>query len=138
MTTKARLDKVNGIVIETLTADPFPPFAAAMLWVECPANTPQGAACDGLNFISCPGNQYDWNGNQWILNAARQAALDAAAADVADTAAANAYAKLASLRNMTPAQVQTWVDANVVDLPSAKDAIKTLAIAVSICARRFK
>lgn len=58
-------------------------------------------------------------------------------ADMLDAAAARQYAKLAALRGMTPAQVQTWVDNNVVDLASAKDAIKTLAVAVCILARRL-
>jgi len=38
---------------------------------------------------------------------------------------------------MTPAQVRAWVDANVTNLSQAQDAIKTLAIAVSILARRL-
>jgi hypothetical protein len=38
---------------------------------------------------------------------------------------------------MTPAQVQTWVTANVTNLAQAQDAIATLAIAVSILARRL-
>lgn len=54
-----------------------------------------------------------------------------------DSVAARAYAKLTALRTMTPAQVITWVDANVTNLESAKDAIKTLAIAVSILSRRI-
>lgn len=57
--------------------------------------------------------------------------------DVIDAQDAKQYAKLTALKGMTPAQVQTWVDANVTDLPSAKDAIKTLAIAVSILARQL-
>ncbi len=54
-----------------------------------------------------------------------------------DTEAARAYAKLAALRSMTPAQVASWVDANVTNLAEAKDAIKTLAIAVCVLARRL-
>ena len=54
-----------------------------------------------------------------------------------DIAAAKAYQKLSALRTMTPAQVQTWVDANVTNLAEAKDALKTLAVAVSILARRL-
>lgn len=54
-----------------------------------------------------------------------------------DAAAARVYAKLAALRGMTPSQVDAWVNTNVTDLASAKDAIKTLAIAVSILARRI-
>jgi len=36
---------------------------------------------------------------------------------------------------MTPAQVMTWVDNNINTLADAKDAIKTLAVAVGILAR---
>lgn len=54
-----------------------------------------------------------------------------------DKEAAKGYAKLNALAAMTPAQIQTWVDANVTNLAQAQDAIKTLAIAVSILARQL-
>jgi hypothetical protein len=57
--------------------------------------------------------------------------------DELDAAEARQYAKLQALRAMTPAQVDAWVDANVSDLASARDALKTLAIAVGILARRL-
>jgi hypothetical protein len=57
--------------------------------------------------------------------------------DQLDAEAAKQYAKLTALKRMTPAQIQTWVDANVTNLAQAQDAIKTLAIAVSILARRL-
>jgi hypothetical protein len=57
--------------------------------------------------------------------------------DEIDAAAAKSYAKLNALSNMTPAQIQTWVTNNVLTLADATDAIKTLAIAVSILARRL-
>ena len=57
--------------------------------------------------------------------------------DAADAVSANSYAKLTALRGMTPAQVQVWVAANVTNLAQAQDAIATLAIAVSILARRL-
>lgn len=50
---------------------------------------------------------------------------------------AKAYTKLQALMNMTPAQVQAWVQANVTNLAQAQDAITTLAIAVSRLARRI-
>jgi hypothetical protein len=59
------------------------------------------------------------------------------AKDKADTAAAASYAKLQALRNMTSAQVQTWVANNVTNLAQAQDAIATLAIAVSVLSRRL-
>lgn len=57
--------------------------------------------------------------------------------DAADAVAAKAYAKLSALAAMTPAQVQAWVSANVTTLAQAQDAIATLAIAVSLLARKI-
>lgn len=73
--------------------------------------------------------------------AARDAANAAAAAlaqkEQADLTAAKTYAKLNALKNMTPAEIQTWVTNNVTTLNQVRDAIQTLAIAVSILARRL-
>lgn len=57
--------------------------------------------------------------------------------DAEDAEAAKSYSKLKALIDMSPAQVQTWVTANVTTLAQAQDAIKTLAIAVSILARKL-
>lgn len=63
--------------------------------------------------------------------------IAAAAKDASDLVAAKAYAKLAALITLSPADVATWVTANVTTLPQAQDAIKTLAVAVSVLARRL-
>lgn len=55
----------------------------------------------------------------------------------ADENAAKNYTKLSALKNMNPGQVDSWVQTNVNTLADAKDTIKTLAIAVSILARRL-
>lgn len=57
--------------------------------------------------------------------------------DELDATSAKQYAKLVALKNMTPAQVDAWVTANVNSMADAKDAIKTLAIAVGVLARRI-
>lgn len=57
--------------------------------------------------------------------------------DELDAQTARQYQKLIALKNMTPAQVHNFVDNNIVDFASAKDAIKTLAVAVGILARRI-
>ena len=57
--------------------------------------------------------------------------------DELDRAAARAYVKLTALKTMTPAQIQTWVAANVTTLAQAQDAIATLAIAVAILSRQL-
>lgn len=57
--------------------------------------------------------------------------------DEADAKAARGNGKLAALAKLTPAQVQTWVNANVNTQADVKDVIATLAIAVSVLARRL-
>jgi hypothetical protein len=64
-----------------------------------------------------------------------QRAADAAKL-AADRTAAFAYSKLVALSDMTPAQIQTWIGANVTNLAQAQDAIGTLAIGLSILIRR--
>ena len=69
--------------------------------------------------------------------AERAAEAAAQAKDEADTAAAKGDAKLAALRDMTPDEVKAWASANVTTLPQTKDLVITLAVAVSILARRL-
>jgi hypothetical protein len=57
--------------------------------------------------------------------------------DYVDSKSAREYAPLQALATMTPEQIQTYINANVTDLASAKAAIKTLAVAVGILARRI-
>jgi hypothetical protein len=57
--------------------------------------------------------------------------------DELDAEAARTYAKLVAIRDMTPAEVQTWIDANLTDLATAKDVIKTLAVGFCVLARRI-
>ncbi len=91
----------------------------------------------------CPGGFVwpQWTGTAWAeggtLSAAAVAAAAKAAQDAQDLLDAKAYLKLQALAAMTPAQVGNWVTANVTTLAQAQDAIKTLAIAVSILARRL-
>lgn len=59
------------------------------------------------------------------------------AKELADVSAATKYPKLAALRTLSPSEVSAWVDANVNSFADAKDAIKTLAIAVSVLAKRI-
>jgi hypothetical protein len=56
----------------------------------------------------------------------------------ADVAAAAAYAKLTALKAMSPAQIQAWTAVNVTNFAQAQDAITTLAIAVSVLARKIQ
>jgi len=57
--------------------------------------------------------------------------------DEVDAVEARTYTKLQALKAMTPSQVKSWVEANVKTLAQAQDAITTLAIGMSILARRI-
>jgi hypothetical protein len=46
------------------------------------------------------------------------------------------YQKLRALANMSQSEIDTWVQSNVTDLNSARDAIKTLAKGMSVLLRR--
>lgn len=64
-----------------------------------------------------------------------QTEIDAAARlaqNTADIATARLYTKLTTLSGMTPAQVQTWMAANVQTPGQIQDVTTTLAIATSI------
>jgi transcriptional regulator of nitric oxide reductase len=50
---------------------------------------------------------------------------------------AKADARLQTLAAMTPVEVRAWVQANVNSLADAKDLLKTIAVVVSILARRL-
>ena len=71
------------------------------------------------------------------LTAEEVAAAAKIARDAADAGAAKVDAKLNALAAMTPAQVRAWVAANVTNLADAKDVLSTLAVAVSIIARKL-
>ena len=70
-----------------------------------------------------------------------QAAEDARLLNIqtkeAERQEARAYAKLQAISNMSPSQVRTWVENNVNTLADAKDAIKTLAVAICILSRNL-
>ena len=51
--------------------------------------------------------------------------------------AAKQNVKLQALADLSPAEVQAWVEANVKTLPDAKDLLATLAVAVSILAKQI-
>lgn len=57
------------------------------------------------------------------------------AKNAADSEAARQYTKLANLTEKSPAEVQTWVAGNVNTIADVKDALTTLAIAISVLGR---
>jgi len=77
-------------------------------------------------------------GRQWeVRTGPDYIAPRALTPDEQDAETARSDAKLRDLAAMTPAQVQTWVTDNVTTMAQARDTISTLAIAVSVLARRL-
>jgi hypothetical protein len=77
---------------------------------------------------------------QWLADGNTPLARDPDAPpskDEVDVTTAKNYAKLTALKNMSPAEIQTWTTANVTTVAQCRDAITTLAVAVSILARRL-
>jgi hypothetical protein len=92
-------------------------------------------------FIPPDNKNLDWRDYQkWIADGNTPLPKDPdplPTQDEIDATAAKQYGKLTTLKGMTPSQVQAWVDANISTLADVKDALKTLAIAASILARRI-
>ena len=128
----------NNRVRELIGFDPAGLFNPALIWVEC--NDDAVAA----------GWQYDAETGfaPYIPSAEEIAAAETAAAEQADREAAAQFQRLVALRDMTPAEVSGYIntrypapaaslaDANAI-LTKMRDDIETLAIAVSVLARRL-
>lgn len=109
---------------------PYPPSPADLVGAICTV-----MRVDGQVEIYYPGDALPAFAS---LTPEQLAALETQARkDEQDAAAAKAYTKLKNLMQMTPAEVQAWVAANVTNLAQAQDAIATLAIAVGVLARRL-
>jgi hypothetical protein len=70
-----------------------------------------------------------------VVTPAEQATLDELAARDAVIATLKADSAIQALRTRTPAQVDSWIDANVVDLASARAVLKILARVLALLAR---
>ena len=67
------------------------------------------------------------------IEAARQQKEDKLASD---ETAAKQYQKLTTLANMSPDEIVTWINTNITNLAGAKDGLATLAVGVSVLARK--
>ena len=83
-----------------------------------------------------PDYTYDWNGNAWIVNVGKVTQAQAIAQDVPDLAAVKGDAQVTAFLAMSPVQLTAWIDANVTNLAGAIIALKILAKAVLVIARR--
>lgn len=98
---------------------------------------PTAAGEASANAVPGPKNQV-FVGRQWeVRTGPDYIAPRALTPDEQDAETARSDAKLRDLAAMTPAQVQTWVTDNVTTMAQARDTISTLAIAVSVLARRL-
>lgn len=110
---------------------------------KCWINQSNNDYCEGdqpsplhVEVAQRPDWTYDWNGNAWVQNAGRAAQAQQPAKDAADLAAIKADNALITFANMTPAQVDAYLNANVTDLQSARAALKVLAKIVLLVARQ--
>jgi hypothetical protein len=81
-----------------------------------------------------PSADYDWNGSAWVLNAQRASAAQRRADDATEAAAAKLDVQLASLIDMTPAQINTAID-NAFPDPAQRVILKRMAKVLVITAR---
>ena len=116
---------LSGRVREIIDFDPAGKFNPSILWLPCGDLVEVGDTHDGTDFGPPPAPTAEE-----VQRAADLAKL------AADRTAAFAYNKLVALSDMTPAQIQTWITANVTNLAQAQDAIGTLAIGLSVLIRR--
>lgn len=100
-----------------------------------------GATPDGVETCSIapPDASGTWlfSAGAWIVDPVKAAAAVVAAKLGADVAAAAATPAVMTLIAMSPAQVDAWCLANVVDLASARNAIAILAKIVAVVARNI-
>ena len=83
---------------------------------------------DGFNLEP---RKWRWTGTAWVAYVAPLTQ------DQQDINAARADNAIVALRNMTPAQAQTWVTTNVNTLADAKSLLSTMAAVLCVLARRL-
>ena len=146
VTTKGNVewDATHFCPASALTPEEAPQFRVVPLQTIAPPtvnpNT-QKAVRDGNENVAGAW-RYKWRVDalttaELAEKAAAALAATKAAQDAADAATAKADAKVAAIGAMTPAQVKAWVTANVATLADAKDLITTLAVVISILARKL-
>lgn len=77
-----------------------------------------------------PDTTYDWTGNGWVENPGRLATALGAAQVAIDNATVLSMPAIQTLVNSSPAQIQQFITQTVVDLPSARQVLLTLALIV--------
>lgn len=99
----------------------------------------QWQAAGGVPRPLAPGSQYDWNGSAWVVNAQRQALVDALAKLVADLAAVKADGPIVAFLKMSPAEIDNYVDTNfpgaAAPMPNLRVVLKVLGKVLAVSAR---
>lgn len=107
----ALIDKASN-TLAGITVEPSAYDLALYDVVPIPDNNPDG---------------WIWNGTTLVARPARAIELTGAALD--------ADPRWAALKSASPAQIDTWLDANVTDLASARRVLKILCLAIQLLAR---
>jgi hypothetical protein len=130
----------NGVVTRTWESIPsrLDNVMAFHLMPEAERNLRGFYSCVDQRPALQPGESYGpsafaWDGTKVVWTAS----VIPPSQDFLDSREAREYAPLQALAAMTPTQIQAYINANVTDLASAKVALRTLAVAVGIMARRI-
>jgi hypothetical protein len=115
--------------VNLISSPTDPDWIAYQAWLAA-GNTPRPIA---------PGSQYDWNGTAWVVNPARQAIIDAAAALGVDLSAVKATGPIVTFMQMSPAQIDAYIDTNfpgaTAPVPNLRVVLKVLAKVLVVIAR---
>jgi hypothetical protein len=95
-------------------------------WLTDPANTPRPAR---------PSPAHVWNGTAWVVDNDRQAVVNFLAQLDTDFESVKGDSSIRTFLRMTPAQVDSYIDANVTNIAQARTVLKVLAKVVSVTTR---
>jgi hypothetical protein len=82
-----------------------------------------------------PDSTYDWDGTKWVVNAARAARVADGLQLLIDLGNVKSIPAVVTLIKMTPAQIDTYMAANVTTLAQARDILASAAKVLAVIAR---
>lgn len=74
-----------------------------------------------------PSTLYMWSNGAWVIDPAQQAAATKAAQLATDQSTVLSDSTITTFLALTPAQVDNWINNNVVDIPSTRTALRIVA-----------
>jgi len=89
-----------------------------------------------IEVVRRPSHLYDWNGTQWIINVSKEAINQRRIQDLSEEEIFKTDTQLQAILDMTPVQVESWIDANVTSLTEARTFLKRLTKLTLATARK--